>query len=176
MKGKIITFVSQKSHLQSEHHIKMKKEYTLDELLHKAASYCSISEHCISEVSDKLTGWGIATTEREKIISRLIQDDFINEKRFCVAFTKDKFHFNKWGKIKILYALKQKGLPSDLINNALNTIDDGEYEEMLAVILKNKLKTIQWEYEYEKQGKLFAFAQSRGFESAVIDRVIRTIK
>ena len=106
----------------------------------------------------------------------MIQDDFINEKRFCVAFTKDKFHFNKWGKIKISYALKQKGLPNDLINNALRTIDDGEYEEMLAVILKNKLKTIQWEYEYEKQGKLFAFAQSRGFESAVIDRVIRTIK
>lgn len=153
----------------------MKKEYSFEELLHKAASYCSISEHCISDVSEKLTSWAVSDRDKESIIEKLVKDDFINEKRYCVAFTKDKFHFNKWGKIKISYALKQRGLPNELINNALKTIDDGEYEEMLAVILKTKLKTIKWEYEYEKQGKLFAFAQTRGFESAVIDRVIRTL-
>lgn len=153
----------------------MKKEYTFEELLHKAASYCSISEHCISEVEDKLSAWGIDEDGRQRIITRLLDEDFINEKRFCVAFTKDKFHFNKWGKIKISYALKQKGLTSEFINAALATIDDGEYEEMLAVLLKTKLKTLKWQYEYEKMGKLFNFAQSRGFESSVVDRVIRTI-
>lgn len=153
----------------------MKKEYSFEELLHKAASYCSISEHCIADVNEKLTSWEVADKDREKIIEKLVDDDFINEKRYCIAFSKDKFHFNKWGKIKISYALKQKGISNELINNALKTIDEGEYEEMLAVILKTKLKTISWEYEYEKQGKLFTFAQSRGFESAVIDRVIRTL-
>ena len=154
----------------------MKKEYSFEELLHKAASYCSISEHCISDVEDKLTAWGMSEDNKHKIIDKLIEDDFINEKRYCIAFTKDKFHFNKWGKIKISYSLKQKGLDSKLIDMALKTIDEGEYEEMLAVLLKNKLKTIKWEYEYEKMGKLFNFAQSRGFESNVIDRVIRTLK
>ena len=154
----------------------MKKEYSFEELLHKAASYCSISEHCISDVDDKLTAWGMTEDKKHKIIDKLIEDDFINEKRYCIAFTKDKFHFNKWGKIKISYSLKQKGLDSKLIDMALKTIDEGEYEEMLAVLLKNKLKTIKWEYEYEKMGKLFNFAQSRGFESNVIDRVIRTLK
>lgn len=154
----------------------MKKEYSFEELLHKAASYCSISEHCISDVEDKLTAWGMTEDKKHKIIDKLIEDDFINEKRYCIAFTKDKFHFNKWGKIKISYSLKQKGLDSKLIDMALKSIDEGEYEEMLAVLLKNKLKTIKWEYEYEKMGKLFNFAQSRGFESNVIDRVIRTLK
>lgn len=153
----------------------MKKEYSFEELLHKAASYCSISEHCISEVDEKLKAWCVECNERQKIIEKLVDDDFINEKRFCVAYAKDKFHFNKWGKIKITYALRQKGLPNELIDLALDTIDDGEYEEMLAILLKNKLKTIKWEYEFEKMGKLFNFAQSRGFESAVIDRVIRAI-
>jgi regulatory protein len=153
----------------------MKKEYTFEELLHKAASYCSISEHCISEVEEKLKAWCIECNERQKIIEKLIEDDFINEKRYCIAFVKDKFHFNKWGRIKITYALRQKGLENELIDNALNSIDDGEYEEMLSVLLKNKMKTIKWEYEFEKMGKLFNFAQSRGFESNVIDRIIRTI-
>jgi regulatory protein len=151
------------------------KEYSYDELLHKAASYCSISEHCISEVELKLKTWGIAADKLDKITSKLIEQDFINEKRFCIAFVKDKFHFNKWGKIKISYALKQKGLDNSLINNALNTIDEGEYQEMLAELLKAKLNTLKWEYEYEKMGKLFNFAQGRGFESAIIDKVVRNL-
>ena len=153
----------------------MKKEYTLEELLHKAASYCSISEHCISEVEDKLNAWGVNNKDKSAIINHLIEEDFINEKRFCIFFVKDKFRFNKWGKIKISYALKQKGLSDELINAALQTIDEGEYDEMLAALLKTKLTGLKYEYEYEKQGKLFRFAQSRGFESDAINRVMRNI-
>jgi len=153
----------------------MKKEYTLEELLHKAASYCSISEHCISEVEDKLNAWCIECDDKAKIINRLIDEDFINEKRYCAYFVKDKFRFNKWGKVKISYALKQKGLSDELINAALQTIDEGEYDEMLAALLKTKLTGLKYEFEYEKQGKLFRFAQSRGFESDVINRVMRNI-
>ena len=152
------------------------KGYSFEELLHKAASYCSISEHCISEVKLKLKAWGLEDDKSDKIIDCLTSEDFINEKRYCMAFVKDKFQFNKWGKIKISYALQQKGIDNKLITQALNSIDDGKYEEMLGDILKSKLKNLKWEYEYEKMGKLFHFAQSRGFESAVIDRVIRTLK
>ena len=153
----------------------MKKEYTFEELLHKAASYCSISEHCISEVEDKLTAWGVSIDDKNKIIKRLISEDFINEKRFCTYFVKDKFRFNKWGKIKISFAMKQKGLRKEQINSALGNIDDGEYEELLASILKTKLVGLKYEYEYEKQGKLFRFAQSRGFENNVIEKVLRNL-
>ncbi|MHB9056092.1 MAG: regulatory protein RecX [Paludibacteraceae bacterium] len=151
----------------------MKKEYTFDELFHKAASYCSISEHCRSEVEQKLIAWGVNESERTNIITQLAENDFINEKRFAKAFVRDKFHLNKWGKIKITMALRGKGLDKELINCGLNTIDDGEYEEMLASLLKSKVKSIKYEFEYEKQGKLFNFAQSRGFENQVIERVLR---
>jgi regulatory protein len=154
---------------------KMKKEYTLEELLYKAASYCSISEHCVSEVEEKLNAWGVTITDKRKIIKHLLDDDFINEKRYCVYFVKDKFHFNKWGKIKISFALNGKQLDKDLILHALNTIDDGEYEELLASILKTKLVGLKYEFEYEKQGKLYRFAQSRGFENNVIERALRNI-
>jgi len=153
----------------------MRKEYTLEELLHKAASYCSISEHCISEVDEKLQKWEVAEADRKKIIKHLIKDDFINEKRYAEAFVKDKFRFNKWGKIKISLALKVKGIDNALISSALDVIDEGEYEEMLASILKTKLTGLKYTYEYEKQGKLFKFAQSRGFENDVISRVLRSV-
>ena len=153
----------------------MKKEYSLEELLHKAASYCSISEHCVSEVETKLDAWCVGCDDKSTIIKRLIAEDFINEKRFCIFFVKDKFRFNKWGKIKISFALKGKGINNALISEALNTIDEGEYEELLASILKTKLVGLKYEFEYEKQGKLFRFAQSRGFENNVIEKALRSI-
>jgi len=153
----------------------MKKDYTLEELLHKAASYCSISEHCVSEVEAKLIAWEVSDADKIKIIKRLKDEDFINEKRYCTFFVKDKFRFNKWGKIKISMALKAKGLNKELIMEAISTIDDGEYEEMLASLLKTKLVGLKYEFEYEKQGKLFRFAQGRGFENNVIERVLRSI-
>ena len=72
-------------------------------------------------------------------------------------------------------ALREKGIEKEDINCALDEIDDGEYQELLAALLKNKSKTIKYDFEYEKQGKLFRFAQSRGFENQVIERVIRYI-
>jgi len=72
-------------------------------------------------------------------------------------------------------ALKVKGLNPEIIQMALSAIDEGEYQEMLSSILKSKLATLKYDYEYEKQGKLFRFAQNRGFETSVIDRVLRTM-
>jgi regulatory protein len=170
---KIIIFVFL-YHLQKNLFI-MKKTYTTDELFLKAASYCSISEHCVSEVEEKLSHWNVSENEKRKIIDRLIKENFINEKRYAQSFVRDKFRLNKWGKIKIELALKSKGISNDEIKFAISTIDDGEYQEMLASALKSKLSMLKYDYEYEKQGKLFRFAQSRGFETSIIDRVLRSL-
>ncbi|WP_163630361.1 regulatory protein RecX [Paludibacter sp. 221] len=153
----------------------MKKEYSFEELLHKVASYCSISEHCISEVDEKLQKWEVSFADREKIINRMVSEDFINEERYAKAFVKDKFRFNKWGKIKISLALKAKRVDDVVISEALSIIDEGEYEEMLSAILKTKLSSLKYNFEYEKQGKLYRFAQSRGFENNVIECVLRNM-
>lgn len=153
----------------------MKNKHTFEELLHKAASYCSISEHCVSEVEAKLIALGVPPNEQTKIISRLKKDDFINEQRFCNAFVRDKYRFNKWGKVKISLTLKAKGISSTMIDKAFSLIDEGEYDEMLVSILKTKLATLSYKNEYEKQGKLFRFAQSRGFEFAAIERALQKI-
>lgn len=153
----------------------MKKEYSLEELTHKAASYCSISEHCISEVEKKLKAWEVSETNRQKIIDRLLEEDFINEERFATFYVRDKFNFNHWGRIKISMMLKEKGIDSEVISKALEEIDEAEYEEILSALLIAKQKSIKYNYEYEKQGKLFRFAQSRGFENDIINQVLRTV-
>ncbi len=147
-----------------------------NEALQKAAAYCSLSEKCEYEVKEKLRTWDVSNTDVAKVIDQLRHDDFINDARYCTYYTRDKFRFNRWGKIKIGMMLRSKQLPEEEITNALAQIDEAEYEEALVVILQTKLKSLTYKFEYEKQGKLFRFAQSRGFEHNIISNVLRQLE
>lgn len=147
-----------------------------NEALQKAAAYCSLSEKCEYEVKEKLRTWDVSNTDVAKVIDQLRHDDFINDARYCTYYTRDKFRFNRWGKIKIGMMLRSKQLPEEEITNALAQIDEAEYEEALVVLLQTKLKSLTYKFEYEKQGKLFRFAQSRGFEHNIVSNVLRQLE
>ena len=144
-------------------------------LLNKAATYASRCEHCESEVREKLLTWGGTSEETDEIIAYLIEERYIDNQRYANSYTKDKFRFNHWGKYKIGMMLRSKDIDSDIIEEALNQIDEEEYIEKLQQMLKEKLRSLKYSSEYEKKGKLFKFAQSRGFESSAISKVIDSI-
>ncbi|MDD3406305.1 MAG: regulatory protein RecX [Paludibacteraceae bacterium] len=149
--------------------------YTYEEALHKAAAYCSVAEKCVFDVQTKLESWGMVRQDSDKIILQLKNDKFIDEKRFAEYYAKDKFRFNKWGKIKIGIMLQSKNIAKEQIQNALETIDTIEYQNMLVTLLKQKAKNINYKSDYEKRGKLFHFAQNRGFETKAIDTALKTL-
>lgn len=144
-------------------------------LLNKAATYASRYEHCESEVKEKLASWGATDEEVESIIEYLVEERYIDNQRYANSYTKDKFRFNHWGKYKIGMMLRSKDVESEFIEEALNQIDEEEYLEKLQQILRDKLRSLKYSSEYEKKGKLFKFAQSRGFECSAISKVIDSI-
>ncbi len=146
-----------------------------DILLNKAATYASRCEHCESEVREKLLIWGGTSEETDEIIAYLIEERYIDNQRYANSYAKDKFRFNHWGRYKISMMLRSKDIESEFIEEALGQIDDEEYLEKLQQILKDKLRSLKYSSEYEKKGKLFKFAQSRGFESGAISKVIDSI-
>lgn len=146
-----------------------------DILLSKAATYASKCEHCESEVREKLLAWGATNEETDKIIAYLIGERYVDNQRYANSYTKDKFRFNHWGKYKIGMMLRSKDVESEYIEKALEQIDEEEYLEKLQEILHDKIRTLKYSSEYEKKGKLFKFAQSRGFESSAISKVIDSI-
>ncbi len=146
-----------------------------DILLNKAATYASRCEHCESEVREKLLIWGGTSEETDEIIAYLIEERYIDNQRYANSYAKDKFRFNHWGKYKISIMLRSKDIDSEIIEEALDQIDEKEYLDKLRQILRDKLRSLKYSSEYEKKGKLFKFAQSRGFESGAISKVIDSI-
>jgi len=134
------------------------------EALVSAAGYCSLAEHCLSEVVEKLKKFELSSEEEAKLI-RLLQDEgYLNESRYVKAFVKDKFRFSKWGRIKIRYALRQKGISATLAEEGLSDIQEEDYQEMLSDLLRQKKRSVKANSPYELRGKLIRFAAGRGFE------------
>lgn len=149
------------------------KQITAAETLNRAASYCTLCERCISEVSNKLTAWGVEIKVQQDIIKRLIDENFINEERYSKAFVNDKIRFNHWGRKKISAALYEKRISKSIIGKAIATIDEEEYNEILHKVLSAKHKELKYREDNSTRQKLLRFAASRGFETQLIIKALK---
>ena len=148
------------------------KPLTYDQALSRAAALCSGSEHCSSEIRKKLLLWGLSSSQAEKAIGALIEEKYIDNQRFCRAYSLDKFRYNHWGRIKIGQMLRMLEMDSTDINKGLDTIPEEEYRGGLLHILSQKNRQLKDTDPYIRKGKLVRHALSRGFEThAIMDMV-----
>lgn len=134
----------------------------------RASAMCSKAEKCSNAVSRKLLDWGMAPDEAMAVLKRLIAEKFIDDERFARSYVRDKFRFNKWGKIKIATMLRVEKIDAAIIELSLAEIDENDYRETLFNLISDKNKSIKTTNQFERKGKLFRFAQSRGFETDLI--------
>ncbi len=143
--------------------------------LSKAMALCSKREYCKDDIRKKLKSWDVNERACKKILGILEKENFIDETRYCEAFTKDKFRYNKWGKVKITVHLKAKKIPADKINDALDSIDNELYVNTLKNLLLIRKNKITAKNQYDLKGKLLRYGLSKGFESSLLYDLINDI-
>ena len=134
--------------------------------------YCSGQERCEYDVREKIRIYRFPENVVEEIIQYLKKEKYINELRYSLAFVNDKLKFQKWGRFKIAFALKQKHISEEFISKALNNYSDDDCRKVLYDELSKKLRSLPKATNYELKGKLYRFAASRGFENDIILEVI----
>jgi regulatory protein len=144
--------------------------------LNKAMAQCSHREYCCDDILKKLISWGVGNSDAEKIIDVLIKENFINELRFATAFVKDKFNYNKWGKIKIVSHLRMKKIPSAIIRSALDSIDYDAYIKSITDLITIHKRTVKAKNQYEFKAKLMRYGLSKGFESSLLYDILNDIE
>jgi regulatory protein len=144
--------------------------------VNKAMALCSRREYCISEVMDKLHSWGTDAADNERIIELLKKENFINEERYAFGFVKDKFNYNKWGKLKITAHLRAKNIPGDLIKQALDSIDNETYNKTINDLLSAHRRSVKAKNQYELKAKLLRYGLSKGFESSILYDLLNTFE
>ncbi len=146
-------------------------------LLERARILCSRSEKCSSDILKKLEEWGMENeSDRNRAISVLREEKFIDDARYARFYVTDKLRFNRWGKAKLRIMLRGKGIPEDIISGSLESIESDDYNTLIRNELKRKMRSTRAKNRFDMKGKLFRFAASRGYDYdmvyAIIDEIV----
>jgi len=133
------------------------------QLLERAARLCSTGEKCSSDIGEKLHTWGMDDKDVQKALAYLISNKFIDDQRYTTFFVRDKLKLNKWGRIKISYALRQKKIDPDTIKAVMEEIDENQYMEILDGLIAEKIRKTGPPSDYQAKAKILRFAAQRGF-------------
>lgn len=137
---------------------------------------CSRREYPSSDILKKaLTALDGDREEAERVVSRLIEEKYVDDRRYAMAFARDKASIAGWGEVKIRHMLLAKGVPMDMINEALEEIDEGKATARLEKLLEVKSRSLR--DDPQKKLKLLRFALGRGYcyddARSVIDNLLK---
>lgn len=140
----------------------------------KIRNWCAYQERSHHETRQKLFGYGLTSDETEGIIADLIQENFLNEERFAIAFAGGKFRIKHWGRIKIKIDLKRHKVSDANISKALKAITEEDYTSMIIKIVEKKMES-QANLPFQKRYyATLNYLISRGFESDLVKEQLKS--
>lgn len=147
-------------------------EQALSALMRLAAR----SEKSSGDARRLMDRWMVPVEERAGVLQKLIEQRFIDDRRYSEAYAREKSKLSGWGGRKIAMQLRSKGVSRDIIAEVLATLDGDTQRTRLVEKLRRKVATIKAATEYELRGKLLRYALSLGYDyDAAIDAVDRTV-
>ena len=105
---------------------------------------------------------------REKILTYLIENNFINEERFAKSFARGKHNYKNWGKNRIIQELKFRDISQRIIQSALAEIQEEAYLENFNSLAEKHWQSIKEHKGPKKSKKFVDFLLRKGFESNLI--------
>ncbi len=142
----------------------------------KIKHFCAYQERSHAEARDKLYSFGLYKNEVETLLSQLIEENYLNEERYAIAFAGGKFRMKQWGRVKIKYELQQKRVSTYCIKKALLAIPEDDYEATLQKLAQTKLATLKSEKNiFVKKTKLRNYLLQKGYEANLIMELVNAL-
>ncbi len=129
---------------------------------------CSKKEISSREALVLSAKFHLKMVEKNNLINELKKKEFINHLRYAKAFVHDKFIFYKWGKVKIIHHLRQKGIEEALINEAIEEINQKQYLIVLKEEAQKKHLSMNTPKDFKSKQKILKFLSQKGFETELV--------
>ncbi|MDR1758033.1 MAG: recombination regulator RecX [Bacteroidales bacterium] len=144
---------------------------SLEEVQRKVEHFCLFQERTEKQVRTKIRSFGVSEQEENQILTSLKEERFFDDEHFAEYYVFSKLRGRHWGRLKIKYALMEKGIAVPQISEALQKIDEDEYIAILQKAILGRLQTLKGKQDI--YNKLCRFLQARGFEMPLIVEYVR---
>ena len=133
------------------------------------------SEKSSGDAMRLMQRWGVPEKERRGVLAKLVEQRFIDDRRYAEAYVREKSRLGGWGARKIALQLRSKGISQEIIKQALGKIDGYEQRQRLEEKLRRKLKGIKAVNDYELRGKLLRYALSLGYDYDTSTEAVQSV-
>ena len=136
---------------------------------------CSRREYCRKDILKKvMTALDGDAAKAEEVVGKLVEERYVDDRRYAAAFARDKASIAGWGAAKIRYMLAAKGVDREIIASALEEVDVSRADARLEKLMENKARSLK--DDPQRRIKLLRFGVGRGYGyeevSSVIDRIL----
>jgi len=146
-------------------------EIKLNQVLVALQRICSKQEKCRADIVDYMLRKQIPEAFHQQVLAQLTAGRFIDEERYARAAAKDKFMLNRWGKMKIRHFLETKQISGEIIEKALDDLDESDYGKMIEEEMHDKISELSGEKPGVRVLKILRFAASRGYEEEMVRKI-----
>lgn len=151
-------------------------EAEVSKVLDRMRALCSRREYCRNDILKKvLKAMEGDRAAADKIMDSLVKDRYIDELRYASAFARDKSSLAGWGVTKIRYMLSAKGIPGDVIAQALEEIDAQKAESRLDKLMENRFRSLKDDPQCRLKMLRYGLGRGYGYDevSSVLDRLMK---
>ena len=152
-----------------------KNAITPEKALERLQRLCAQQEKCTHDLVLKLRQWGLAQTDIDLVIGRLISDGYVDDSRYATLYVREKSRLNGWGPIKLRAMLTAKGIAKNIINHALDKLNDADSNARLADLLRKKMLQVKARSRVDLRNKLIRFGLSRGFPLSLVAEAVNNL-
>jgi len=148
----------------------------MEKVLDRMRNLCSRREYCRSDIMKKVVSALDGDREKaEKVMEILVAEKYIDEFRYASAFARDKSAISGWGETKIRYMLSSKGVPREIIDKALEEIDESKAMTRLEKLMENKYRSLKDDPQCRLKMLRFGLGRGYGYDevSEVLENIIK---
>lgn len=111
----------------------------------------------------------------DKVLTRLKELKLIDDEAFSLLWARSRIN-NFYGRRRISFELKQKGIPLDLINNALEELTS-DYKEIDVInsLIQQRLKRFKNLGPIKAKRRLYSFLKLKGFSEPLINEALSNL-
>lgn len=151
------------------------KDSELDKALDIAYRYLSYRARSVLEVREKLKKNQVSPENIEKAILKLQGLKLLDDMSFATSMAKEIVHLRHCGPYYIRGKLRQKGIDSKIIEEAVLIAFTEEDERSVAIRLASKKMKGQDLSSHKERERLSRFIKSKGYSWEIIREVLEHI-
>ena len=143
-------------------------------VLERLQRQCARMEYCTFDIRRKaLKAMEGDAEAAERIVASLVEDRFVDDRRYASAFAREKAALQGWGPVKIRFQLRGKGISDDVIAEALQEIDPEKAASKLEKLAADKYRLLKGDPQCRL--KLLKALLSRGYGYDEVEEAVKRV-